>query len=223
MQRAGKFASVLFLLLTMVLLSGSAVADTVSMTFVGPGSNNSGGVYTYPYNFSIDGSSSTVSLICDAFNNEVVSGETWQATVNGLLSGNGMFGNQLLQYKAAGLIFDGILNGSIDANKGNWAIWGLFSSNATSNPFYISSGAGDLANDYLHYAFFAPKEAFNGLVLFTPMPGTQSWGGTPQEYIGRIQVPEPAEISMIALLGLMSLGAFVFRKRLGLNLAVARR
>lgn len=221
MQR--KFTSILFLILASLVLSGSALADTVSMTFTGPGSNSSGGVYTYPYNFSINGSSSTVALICDAFDNEVVTGETWQATVNGLLSGNGMFGSQLLNYKAAGLIFNGIINGTIDPNKGNWAIWGLFSANAVNNPFYQSSGAAALASQYLGYAMNASNDMFAGLVLYTPVANTQSWGGTPQEYIGKVSVPEPAEISMIALLGLMSIGAFVCRKRLGLNLALARQ
>jgi len=42
-----------------------AHADNVTLTLenVGPG-NNSGGVYTYPYNFSIDGNGSYVSLMC---------------------------------------------------------------------------------------------------------------------------------------------------------------
>ena len=59
-----------------------AHADNVTLTLenVGPG-NNSGGVYTYPYNFSIDGNGSYVSLMCFDYNNEIYAGETWTATV----------------------------------------------------------------------------------------------------------------------------------------------
>jgi hypothetical protein len=201
-----------------VLLSGSALADSVTMNFLGPGGNNSGGVYTYPYMFSIDGGAPT-ALLCDTFDNDVMSGETWTATVSGLLSGNGLFGDQLLNYKAAGLIFNGIVAGTIDPNQGNWAIWGLFSSNPQSNPFFQSSGAAGLESQYLGLAANADDSEFAGLFLFTPKDGSQSWGGTPQEYIGRCSVPEPSEAGMLLVLGLMACGGFTFRKRLGMPLA----
>lgn len=60
-------------------------------------------------------------------------GETWKAQEVGLLSGQGLFGNQLLDYKAAGLIFKSILNGTLDGNASNFAIWGLFSTNAQNS------------------------------------------------------------------------------------------
>jgi len=212
------------LLSTLILaFAGSALADTVTMSFTGPGGNNSGGVYTYPYNFVVT-PGGTMALICDAFDNEVTAGETWTATVNSLTGGNGLFASQansLNNYKAAGLIFQGIVNGTIDANVGNWAIWGLFSANATTNAYYISSGAGALAAWYQLAAAFTPNSAFDNLVLFTPIAGTQSWGGLPQEYIG-IKVPEPAEIAMLLLMLVGGVMGFVFRQRLGLKLAVAQ-
>ena len=69
------FRSVLILLTLTLAFAGSALADTVNMTFIGPGGNNSGGVYTYPYEFSVNGSA-PIALICDAFDNDVISGET---------------------------------------------------------------------------------------------------------------------------------------------------
>jgi hypothetical protein len=217
MRQVRLFAVVLFLLL-ILFLSGSAFADSiVTMTFIGPGGNNSGGVYTYPYTFSINGGA-PVSLLCDAFNFHVTPGETWSATVTGLLDGQGLFGNQPLNYAAAGLIFQGIMAGTIDVNAGNWAIWGLFAPNAQSNPYYVSSGAGDLALQFLALAANAPASAFQGIVLYTPIPGSQSWlaGGTPQEYIGFIQVPEPGELSLLLTTVLFGLATFVFRNKLGL-------
>jgi hypothetical protein len=199
------------LLISALLLTGAAFADsTVSMAFIGPGGNNGGGVYTYPYNFSINGGSST-SLICDAFDNEVVAGETWTANMSSLLGGNGLWGNQLTNYKEAGLIFEGILSGNINATTGNWAIWGLFSQNAQNNPFFQSSGAGQLDQQYLTAAANAPDSAFNGLVLYTPV----SWqGGEPQEYIGYNPSYSAAEPESLLLGGmaLATIAAGLFGK-----------
>jgi len=193
------------------------------MNFLGPAGNNSGGVYTYPYEFSVNGGA-PVALICDAFDNEVVAGETWTATVNSLTSGNGLFGNQLNNYKAAGLIFQGIVNGTINANVGNWAIWGLFSADATSNAYYQSSGAGALASWYQGLAALTADSAFANLVLYTPIAGTQSWSGSlPQEYIGLVSVPEPAEIAFILMMVMAGVLGFAFRQRLGLKLAIAHQ
>ena len=217
------------LLITILLaFAGSAFADTVNMTFLGPAGNNSGGVYTYPYEFSVNGGA-PVALICDAFDNEVVSGETWQATVTSLISGSqagggGLFAGQTLNYKAAGLIFQGIVNGTIDANVGNWAIWGLFSADAASNAYYQSTGAGALAGLYQWMAVFTPDSALANLVLYTPVAGTQSWSGSiPQEYIGLVSVPEPAEIALMLMMAIGGMLGFAFRQRLGLKLAIAQQ
>jgi hypothetical protein len=219
------------LLSTLILaFAGSALADTAGMSFTGPGGNNSGGVYTYPYEFVVTPGGS-VALICDTFDNDVVSGETWTATVTSLLSGSqagggGLFAGQTLNYRAAGIIFEGILNGQIDANVGNWAIWGLFSADATTNTFYLSSGAGGVAFAAQLAALITPDSFYSNLVLYTPIAGTQKLGdksvaGLPQEYIG-IRVPEPAEIAMLMLMVIGGVMGFAFRQRLGLKLAVAQ-
>ncbi|HEX4424282.1 MAG TPA: hypothetical protein VH079_02710 [Terriglobales bacterium] len=199
------------LIIAAFLLTGAAFADsTVSMAFIGPGGNNGGGVYTYPYNFSINGGAST-SLICDAFDNEVVAGETWTANESSLLGGNGLWGSQLTNYKEAGLIFQGILSGNIDATAGNWAIWGLFSSNAQSNSFFASSGAAAIDAQYLNAAMTDPDSAFNGFVLYTPV----SWsGGEPQEYIGynpSYSAPEPGSLLLCGM-AFATIGAGLFGK-----------
>jgi hypothetical protein len=202
-----------FLVATVVLClcTGSALANsTVNMQLTSVGGNNAGGVYTYPYYFSINGAT-PVALICDSYDNEVIVGETWKATVSSLLSGKGLFGNQLLDYKAAGLIFKSILSGTLSANVGNYAIWGLFSTNAQNNPYFQSSGAGAIETQYLGLAATAKNSAFNGLVLYTPIAGTQSWGGTAQEYIGYSPVPEPGSLALFGT-GLLSLSGMIRRK-----------
>jgi PEP-CTERM motif len=201
----------LLILSALVLCAGTALADsTVTMKLTSVGGNNAGGVYTYPYYFSINGKA-PVALICDSYDNEVVVGETWKANVTSLLSGKGLFGNQLLDYKAAGLIFKSILSGTLNVNAGNFAIWGLFSTNARNNSFFTSSGAAGIESTYLTLAATAPNSAYQGLVLYTPIAGTQSWGGTAQEYIGYSPVPEPGTLALFGT-GLISLAGVVRRK-----------
>jgi hypothetical protein len=215
-MRLSRLFTVLLVFLASLLLSSAALADSVNLTLIGPGGNNGGGVYTYPYNFSINGGPST-PLICDTFDNEVIPGESWTANVNGLLSGNGLFGNDPLAYKAAGLIFGGILAHKVNPTVGNWAIWGLFSSNAATNPYFFGSGAAILDANYVLTAAFTSNSAFDGLVLYTPVSGTQSWGGTPQEFIGLVPAPEPGELSLILTTLVFGLAGIICGKKLGLK------
>lgn len=197
-------------------LAGSAFADsTVSMQLTGVSGNSGGGVYTYPYDFSINGGAST-PLICDTYDNEVYVGETWTATVSNLLSDTGLFGTNTQKYEAAGLIFKNILSGNVDATEGNWAIWGLFSTTAQDNSYYTSSGASGLASQYMTLASNATPDEFAGLVLYTPVAGSQSVGGTPQEYIG-ISMPEPGTIAFLLISLFLGMAVFIFKKQLGVK------
>src|ERR1700761_2227597 len=122
----------------LVLVTGLASATTVTMQLIrfdGPsagGPNTSGGVYTYPYYFSINGSTypGLTPLLCDSYDNEVWQNESWtanQVTLASLIPGaNG------LKYEEAAWLFSkmGTNPTSAQAATYNWAIWGLFSSNA---------------------------------------------------------------------------------------------
>jgi hypothetical protein len=237
-MRHTRLFAFIFSLLAAVLLSGSAFAD--NMTFVGPGGNNSGGEYTYPYNFMINGVPG--ALLCDAFDNHISDGETWIANENSIPGGTGLFGSTgSADYLAAGLIFDTILGvngvtlpGTItsNSNDANWAIWALFSTNASNDihgngPF----GPGGDANAVAYYnwalGLTPPTGAFDGIIVYTPVDGSQSGNlGTPQEFLGytppgHSNVPEPSELNFVGVLALAGAGGFAFRKQLAPKLAIA--
>jgi len=165
------------------------------------------GYYTYPYYFSINGGQAT-PLMCDSFTNHVTIGESWSANVTGLLSGKGLFGKQFLDYKAAGLIFMGVLNGSISANTGNWAVWNLFDSGITNDPNVLALDATEIA-----LAKHTPGSYLRNLVLYTPVGATPGHG--PQEYIGYRTALATSEPGTMMLLGTGLVGiAVVMRRKL---------
>jgi len=104
------------------------------------------------------------------------------------------------------------LAGTTGAGAGQWAIWGFFSTNALNNPQYASSGAAAVAAQFLLLAESDPNSAYKGLILYTPIAGTQTGGaGLPQEFIGYSPVPEPGSLMLMGT-GLIGLAGVLRRK-----------
>jgi hypothetical protein len=212
----------LLTLLLVLALAGAAFAGdtTVTMDFQSVGGENGGGFYTYPYYFSINDGAST-PLICDNFDNEITAPETWTANVYSLLSagspGNGYYSalpNAQAMYDAAGLIFEAILTNQIGSVQGNWAIWGLFSTNARNSSFFASSGANNVTAEYLSMAEgdMADDDLpayLDNMVVYTPAGGVAGVNG-PQEFIGI--APEPASLFLFGS-GLALLGGVIRKRR----------
>jgi hypothetical protein len=176
------------------------------MKFLHPGTNSSGGFYTYPYYFSVNGGSAT-AMMCDAFANHVSVGESWKAHVSGLLSGQGLFGKDITDYKAAGLIFLGVINGTISAANGNWAVWNLFTKGITTNGAVLAIDKTALAA-----AQYASASLFKGLAIYTPVGGSPGHG--PQEFIGfrtSVAAPEPGSLTLLST-GLLGIATLIRRK-----------
>jgi hypothetical protein len=204
-----------------------ASASTVTMGFIGAEGNQSGGVYTFPYDFTIN-STGTYQLMCSSFNQHIVPGDQWTATTLNVANldtstvltlespAAGVVG-----YLAASYLFlEGVsaLNASNSDPKGlyNWAVWDLLTGSDVSGGA-LSAGDEAQVQTYLAAAVAAgpglTPAQFSDVVIYTP---TDMSASGPQEFFGfdtptLTVVPEPGTVALVGF-GLLGLAGVLRRK-----------
>ena len=196
-------------------------ASTVPVQFVSTASGLGGpagnGVYYYPYQLVVNGS--TVTVACDDYDNSVYLGEKWNATVSTFsdlsqtMYYNG--GAGVGKYQQAAWLYSQFqptppLTNSVNAAI-NWAIWDIMDTDAptynagnptsnTSSVYWLNLAAAQNLSNF----------NFSDFVIYTPANGWPSADGMPQEYIG--EVPEPGTMVLL-LTGLLGLCCAAWKRR----------
>ncbi len=191
-----------FVLIAALLIAITpAWASPVSIQFVGVSGANQNGVYTYPYYLTID-NGAWLPVMCDDFFDRIGVGDTWQANITQLSSGDmslTRFGDLKEYQEAAYLLLQTQVVDSSQWGNINWAVWKIFDPAADPGSQY-EAGVDYWINQA--ETVDLSKINFSDIQIITP---TGSYG---QEFL--YATPEPGAL---LLLGSGFIGLWAHRRR----------
>ncbi len=199
-----KYFAVTSLICLSTFLCRSGHADTLELVSVG--GQNAGGYFVYPYNFSVNGSSNLLQMMCLDFNREVTIGESWQATAEAVPTDNSASSQS---YRADAWIFSQLGNTDPLTGAGytnaevQYAVWDVFDPSGAG-----ANSAFDNTSSYLEQqGMLAANNSslvnsgfFSSFDVYSPTANTAGWtDGTPQRFIVQATsvTPEPSSLFLL--------------------------
>jgi hypothetical protein len=229
----GKHLKRSFLFLTLCSFAGAGLATAQNFQLTGTGSNIVlDNVYISPYTATVNGVTNT-PVICDDFADEVFINETWTATSGTVGSStSGLFGPENTQgYGEVAWLSEQLFLNPGSAGAISYAIWSVFDEGDSTTFGVSKTGVEGYLNSYNDSTTFnavfgtngwlaqaqaavpngAASSNFSNVSVYTPVSGSQSTGGRPQEFLV-VNTPEAPSVANLAV-DFLGLGAVLFAFR----------